>query len=63
MSVDALDPAEAPKGGGRVNLAAREAERQRKQSALNHPKINAALDVLKAEIVEIRSLGGGGATR
>jgi hypothetical protein len=30
-----------------------------KKTALNHPKINVALEVLEAEIVEIKSLGGG----
>ena len=36
----------------------REAERQRRQTALNHPKINVALEALKAEIVDIRPIGG-----
>lgn len=63
VSVDALSPDDASKSGGRASHAEREAERQRKQSALNHPKINAALEVLQAEIVEIRSLGGSGGAR
>ncbi len=36
----------------------RELERQRRREALNHPSVNVALDVLAAEIVEIRPLGG-----
>jgi len=36
-----------------------EALRTLRQDALNHPGINAALEVLKGEIVEIRPLGGG----
>ena len=36
----------------------REDERRRRQEALNNPRINAALEVLQAEIVEIRPLGG-----
>jgi len=37
--------------------ARREAERQRRQQALNHPAVNTTLEVLDAEIVEIRPLG------
>ncbi len=35
----------------------RSAERQKRQAALNHPAVNEALEVLKAEIVEIRPIG------
>ena len=42
-----------------ANQPAREAERVRRSTALNHPSINVALEVLEGEIVEIRSLGGG----
>jgi len=50
-------------GDGEVASAARsvpqrEDERRRRQEALNNPRINAALEVLRAEIVEIRPLGG-----
>ena len=59
VQVEALDSTAAGAGAdGRASKAQREAERQRKQTALHHPKINAALEVLEAEIVEIRSLGG-----
>jgi len=58
VEITPLDPT-APGGGGRKIDADREAERQTKQTALHHPKINAALEVLEAEIVEIRSLTGG----
>lgn len=36
----------------------RERERKIRQDALNHPGVNAALEILEAELVEIRSLGG-----
>jgi DNA polymerase-3 subunit gamma/tau len=35
-----------------------EAARKRRQEALSHPSVNAALEVLGAEILEIRPLGG-----
>ena len=37
----------------------REASRKRRQEALNSECVNMAIEVLEAEIVEIRSLGGG----
>ena len=43
---------------GTSSQSKREAERQRRQTALNHPKINVALEALKAEIVDIRPIGG-----
>jgi len=43
---------------GHSSQSKREAERQRRQTALNHPKINVALEALKAEIVDIRPIGG-----
>jgi hypothetical protein len=36
----------------------RERERQIRQEALNHPGVNAALEILEAELVEIRPIGG-----
>jgi DNA polymerase-3 subunit gamma/tau len=54
-----------PDGSGNGDAASaersipqREDERRRRQEALNNPRINAALEVLQAEIVEIRPLGG-----
>ena len=35
----------------------RDDERRKRQEALNHPVVNTALEVLQAEIVEIRPLG------
>jgi len=46
----ALVPGAAPSG---------EAARQRKQEALNDPAVGRALEILGADIVEIRPLGGG----
>ena len=55
----ALDEPKAASGAERSEPASRrEAERQRRQTALNHPKINVALEALKADIVDIRPLGG-----
>lgn len=45
-------------GRGNGVSSRREAERRRRQDALNHPKINVALEALQAEIVDIRPLGG-----
>jgi hypothetical protein len=39
-------------------ISQREEERRRRRDALNHPGINIALEVLEADIVEIRPLGG-----
>ena len=52
--------AAAPGNGGHPRSAPdrREDERRRRQEALNHPKINVALEALQAEIVDIRPLGG-----
>jgi DNA polymerase-3 subunit gamma/tau len=53
--------AQAPIGGNDIAPSSvssrREAERRRRQAALNNPKINIALEALKGEIVEIRPLG------
>ena len=35
-----------------------EESRRLRQEALNHPLVNTALEVLRAEVVEIRPLGG-----
>jgi DNA polymerase-3 subunit gamma/tau len=52
------DPgASAPQIGAKANGGS-EAVRKRRQEALSHPSVNAALEVLGAEIVEIRPLGG-----
>jgi len=59
VEIVALDPTEPGAGTGGKSDAQREAERQTKHTALHHPKINVALEVLEAEIVEIKSLGGG----
>ena len=53
----AADSRGGPKSGT-SSQSKREAERQRRQTALNHPKINVALEALKAEIVDIRPIGG-----
>ena len=55
----ALDEPKAASGAERSQPASRrEAERKRRQTALNHPKINVALEALQADIVDIRPLGG-----
>jgi DNA polymerase-3 subunit gamma/tau len=38
--------------------SSRERDRQIRKEALNHPGVNAALEILEAELVEIRPLGG-----
>lgn len=48
--------AEQPEASQSAN--GRELERRRRREALNHPSVNLALEVLAAEIVEIRPLGG-----
>ncbi len=52
-----------PTGDGRASGAAAddEAVRQRKREALAHPAINATLEILGGEVIEIRSLGDAGA--
>jgi hypothetical protein len=56
-----IGPPDAGNGGeaaaGR-DPSRRQAAQQRRQEALSNPHINAALEVLQAEIVEIRPLGG-----
>jgi hypothetical protein len=37
-----------------------ETARRRKREALDHPAVNAALEILGGDVVEIRPLGGGG---
>ncbi|MCL4684636.1 DNA polymerase III subunit gamma/tau [Myxococcota bacterium] len=46
--------------GGRTprSDAAEEADRRRRREALDHPAINAALEILGGDVVEIRPLGG-----
>jgi len=55
---------EVPSGRGpSAEAAASEADqvgRRQRQEALNHPAVNDALEILQAEIVEIRPLGGPG---
>jgi len=48
-----------PTGDARSNVAAAddEAVRQRRREALAHPAINATLEILGGEVIEIRSLG------
>jgi hypothetical protein len=46
-------PSEAARATGPDPLAQR-----RRQEALNHPAVNQALEILEAEILEIKSLGG-----
>ncbi|MCZ6464873.1 MAG: DNA polymerase III subunit gamma/tau [Proteobacteria bacterium] len=46
--------------GAQSDTAQREAARQRRKDALNHPAVNVALRELEAEIVEIRPLGTPG---
>ncbi len=47
----------APRGGPETDQAAREISRKRRQEALNSEPVNLALEILEAEIVEIRPLG------
>ena len=57
----AVDPPGGGNGGDTAaarDLPRREEEQRRRQKALSNPHINAALEVLPAEIVEIRPLGG-----
>jgi hypothetical protein len=51
-----------PTGDGRPAGAAAddEAVRQRRREALSHPAINATLEILGGEVIEIRSLGESG---
>jgi len=53
LSVELLDA--GPDQG--ANHEARESSRRRRQEALNSESVNLALEVLEAEIVEIRPLG------
>jgi hypothetical protein len=41
--------------------AEEEAARRRRREALDHPAVNAALEILGGDVVEIRPLGAGGA--
>ncbi|MBW2695488.1 MAG: DNA polymerase III subunit gamma/tau [Deltaproteobacteria bacterium] len=54
--VQGADQQPAPATGD-APPAARELERARRREALNHPKVNSALEILEGEIVEIRPLG------
>ena len=51
---------DATPGPKQENTASRERSRKRRQDALNSEEVNLAIDVLDAEIVEIRPLGGTG---
>jgi DNA polymerase-3 subunit gamma/tau len=51
---------DATPGPKQENTASRERSRKRRQDALNNEEVNIAIDVLDAEIVEIRPLGGAG---
>jgi len=51
-------PAAAPGGRTPRSDAAEEADRRRRREALDHPAINAALEILGGDVVEIRPLGG-----
>lgn len=48
----------APEAAREQSQAAREQDRRRRQEALNSEPVNLAIEVLDAEIVEIRPLGG-----
>ncbi|MCG8590638.1 MAG: hypothetical protein MJE66_15210, partial [Proteobacteria bacterium] len=55
------EPASPPnplRPGAGSRPADREAARQRRHEALNHPAVNVALEVLQGDIVDIRPLGG-----
>jgi len=54
VECDAAEGDEATGPDGNSDLA-----RRRRQEALDHPAVNATLEVLGGEIVEIRPLGGG----
>jgi len=54
VECDAAEGDEAAGPDGNSDLA-----RRRRQEALDHPAVNATLEVLGGEIVEIRPLGGG----
>jgi hypothetical protein len=57
----AAPPPRAPAAGGgrpRPSTAAEEADRRRRREALDHPAVNAALEILGGDVVEIRPLGG-----
>jgi hypothetical protein len=54
-----------PDGGARsdADVADEEAIRRRRRDALAHPAVNTALEILGGEVLEIRTLGDGGAPR
>jgi hypothetical protein len=55
-----------PDGGAArsdAEAADEEAVRRRRREALAHPAVNTALEILGGEVVEIRTLGDGGAGR
>jgi hypothetical protein len=57
-------PAAAPTPAARGARAPRsdaeeEAARRRRREALDHPAVNAALEILGGDVVDIRPLGGG----
>jgi DNA polymerase-3 subunit gamma/tau len=47
-----------PGAGGEAREASQEAGAARRREALDHPAVNAALEILDGEILEIRPLGG-----
>jgi DNA polymerase-3 subunit gamma/tau len=51
-------PDDGEAGGEEVRGASREEGEARRREALNHPALNAALEILDGEILEIRPLGG-----
>jgi len=56
VEIEAVAPAAAPPRG--AGAADPELVRRRRAEALSHPGVNAALEILGGEIVEIRLLGG-----
>jgi DNA polymerase-3 subunit gamma/tau len=57
----AASPTRAPAAVGgrpRPSKADEEADRRRRREALDHPAVNAALEILGGDVVEIRPLGG-----
>ncbi len=57
LTVELETAGEAPGAAGQAQASGAEALRLLRQQALQHPAVNAAIEVLEGEIVEIRPLG------
>jgi len=59
VAIEVVERSPGPDDGGPAPADRAEEQRRLKQAALQHPGVNAALELLGGEIVEIRPLSGG----